>query len=272
MLTNRDSFLVDVDLDRLKARISEYFDPDLSHSEILRRYPAAMGSLSGAAASDAQAVRDVLLSRGREDRAGFRSFVYRPFDIRWLYWEPDGGLLDRPRPDYEPHVFKGNLWLTAAQHLRQGATQPQAVLAEHLGSHHLIERGSNLFSAWLREDTLGTATSDGRRPNLSPVARRYLERVNLTVEDLFHHALAVLHSPAYREVNAGALRMEWPRIPMPHWAELTALTGAEENDVAAKADRGCRNPGRLSRSWTEVGRIAQSRDASSRRHQRPTSA
>ena len=30
------------------------------------------------------------------------------------------------------------------------------------------------------------------------------------------HALALLHDPVYRAANAGALRMEWPRIPLPH--------------------------------------------------------
>ena len=34
--------------------------------------------------------------------------------------------------------------------------------------------------------------------------------------------LAVLHDPAYRQANAGALRMEWPRIPLPGWPELSA--------------------------------------------------
>ena len=42
--TSRDSFLIDADLDRLKARISDYFDSDLSHEEIARRYPAMMNS------------------------------------------------------------------------------------------------------------------------------------------------------------------------------------------------------------------------------------
>ena len=81
---------------------------------------------------------------------------------------------------------------------------------------------SAFFPAWLGEDALGTDASGARRPNLSPAARRYLERLNLTVEDLFHHVLAVLHDPAYRQANAGALRMEWPRIPLPGWPELSA--------------------------------------------------
>ena len=45
--TKRDLFLVDVDLDRLQARVADYFDPELSHEEIARRYPGAMKSSSG---------------------------------------------------------------------------------------------------------------------------------------------------------------------------------------------------------------------------------
>ena len=56
------------------------------------------------------------------------------------------------------------------------------------------------------------------------------------VEDLFHHVLAVLHDPDYREANAGALRMEWPRIPLPGWPDGDAPGAAEE--LAASAARG----------------------------------
>ena len=56
------------------------------------------------------------------------------------------------------------------------------------------------------------------------------------MEDLFHHVLAVLHDPAYREANAGALRMEWPRIPLPGWPDGDQQGAAE--DLAASAARG----------------------------------
>ena len=233
VLTNRDAFLVDIDLDRLKTRVVEYFDAVLSHDEISRRYPRVMQDTGR---FDALAARDALLRRGGPHDEGFVRFTYRPFDTRWLYWEAETKLLDEKRADYKPHVFTGNLWLTAARHLRQGATEPQAAFTGHLGSHHLIERGSNLFPAWLREDTLGTDMSGARHPNLSPNAARYLERLNLTVEDLFHHVLAVLHNPTYRQANAGALRMEWPRISLPHWSELSGRSGTGEADVAAKID------------------------------------
>ena len=90
--------------------------------------------------------------------------------------------------------------------------------------------------AWLRGEDLALDTPDGRRPNLSPTAARYLDALGLGVEDLFHHVLAVLHDPAYRAENAGALRMEWPRIPLPAWPDGDRDGAAEE--LAASAARG----------------------------------
>ena len=60
------------------------------------------------------------------------------------------------------------------------------------------------------------------------------------MEDLFHHALAVLHDPAYREANAGALRMEWPRIPLPGWSggDSDADVGDAADELRASAARG----------------------------------
>ena len=231
--TDRDSFLVDTDIDRLKARIGDYFDPALGHEEIARRYPPAMRDTTSVQL-DARAVREALLASDGPDEAGFVRFAYRPFDNRWLYWEAEPGLLARPRPDYKSHVFKGNVWFSAAQHLRKGATETQACFLTHLGQLHLIERSANLFPAWLRTDSQDA----GRRPNLSGAAQRYLKRLGLGVEDLFHHVLATLHDPAYREANAGALRMEWPRIPLPGWpAPGNASVSTASEQGSASPDR-----------------------------------
>ena len=212
--TSRDSLVVDIDLDKLKARIQAYFDS----GEVQRDGP---------------------------DEAGFVQFAYRPYDTRWLYWESNGGLLDRPRPEYRPHIFNGNLWLSSAQHLRKGAEEAQTWFTAHIGSLHLIERGANMFPAWLRaeqpdgQQQMLDGGGEQRRPNLSAKAQAYLDRLGLGVgvEDLFHHALAVLHDPAYRAANAGALRMEWPRIPLPDWPNGDASDAADELRVSAARGR-----------------------------------
>ena len=247
--TKRDSFLIDVDLERLRERIADYFNPDVSHEEIARLYPSAMTSSSGFVVRDARAVRDTVLARGGPISTGFVRHAYRPFDDRWLYWEPGHGLLGRPVPHYRHHVFDGNLWLSSAQHLRRGAEEPQTCFTKHLGSLHLIERTALMFPAGLLDDEIGDDGDITRRANLSGPAQRYLERLGATVEDLFHHVLTILHGPGYRRANAGALSMEWPRIPLPGWPESNASGAAEA--LAASASRG-RELARLLDSDTPV--------------------
>ena len=230
--TNRDGFVVDVDLARLKSRIADYFNPSLSHEDIARRHPVAMRPR---ARYDPRAVRQILLGRGGPTEAGFIRYAYRPFDTRWLYWEADSKLLNEKRPDYRPHVFEGNIWISAVPHLRKDATEPQACITKFMACLHLIERGANMFPAWLRDDGLGTDVVNGtrRRPNLSPAAENYLGNLGLGVEDLFHYVLAVLHDTVYREANAGALRMEWPRIPLPGWPHGDADRASEQLTASA---------------------------------------
>ena len=235
--TDRDVFLVDIDLGRLKERVADYFNPDASHEAIARRWPSAMRNTSSVRL-DARTVRERRLAAGQPDEAAFLRCSYRPFDNRWLYWEEESGLLARPRPEYRPHVFAENLWLTAAQHVRRGAAQPQTCFTRHLGQLHLIERSASLFPAWLRLPRIESdEADDGRRPNLSPSAVRYLDACGRNVEDLFHFVLAILHDPVYLEANAGALRIGWPRIPLPGWQHAGAADTSARFAAAVETGR-----------------------------------
>ena len=230
--TSRDSFLVDVDRDRLKTRTADYFNSDLSHEEIARRYPTVMNTT---ARFDARLVRDSLLKRGSPDETGFVRYAYRPFDDRWLYWEADTKLLDEKRADYKPHVFEGNLWLVLQNKARPDLSPPLAI--SDIGDLNQMNSGVYCLPAYLRDAGLGShVTGAQHRPNLSPAAQGYLERVGAGVDDLFHHTLAVMHDPAYREANADALRAEGPRIPLPGWPDGDQQGAAE--DLAASAARG----------------------------------
>ena len=233
VLTNRDSFLVDTDLDRLRGRIADYFAPNISDAEIVRRHPVAMRETRRFAARQTRAS---LVKRGGPEDSNFVRFCYRPFDVRWLYWEPETKLVEERRAEYRPHLMPGNLWLTAAKQLRKGATEPQACFSSLPVSHHLIERGTNLFPAWLsagRELRYDTA---GSRPNLSVAAQQYLTALGVGPHDLFHHILAVLHDPRYLRSNAGALSVEWPRIPLPGWPDGHRADAKQE--LSASAQRG----------------------------------
>ena len=169
--------------------------------------------------------------------SGFVRHSYRPFDDRWIYWEPETKLLREKSPNYPPHVFQGNRWFSAVPRLRRDSTEPQTLVTSNIASLHLNEWSASMFPMWLRDDGLRIdGTSTQHRPNLSLPAQHYLDRLGLGVEDLFHHVIATLHDPDYRTANAGALRMEWPRIPLPGWPDGVADGAADA--LAESAARG----------------------------------
>jgi hypothetical protein len=228
--TSRDDFLVDIDKDRLERRINDYFDPDISDPEIARRHPAAMKS---GARFDAAKVRKELLRRGILID-NFVRYAYRPFDVRWLYWEPETKLLDEKRAEYREHVFSSNIWLVSQQKARRDWFSPQ--VGGQLGCLDLMDRGASCFPAYLRNEFDSTQDQLWVKPNLSQSVEDHLRSNALKVDDLFHHIVAIMHSAAYRAENVGALRLDWPRIPLAGDWEAFRASAELGRSVAALLD------------------------------------
>jgi hypothetical protein len=53
---------------------------------------------------------------------------------------------------------------------------------------------------------------------------------------LFFHVIAVVHSPAYRQEHADALRQNWPRIPLPLSAAILSKSAKRGRGVASLLD------------------------------------
>jgi len=213
--TSRDEALVDSDRDRLAARMLTYFDSSVSDDEIAVLMPTLMRDRARFAAA---AVRRELLKRGFLADKVVR-YCYRPFDCRWLYWEPETKLLDEKREEYFPHVVPDNLWIEARQ------KQPMEAFDRGFVTRCLSDNLGNGLSSYFPLK-LSPWGGDGRAENLSKAASAYLKDVVAANLDLFHHVVASLRSPSYGRENAGALRQDWPRIPLP--ATRDALLASAE--------------------------------------------
>ena len=238
IITARDSLLVDVDREALEERMRYYFDPAVSWSRLKTLCPAAVKETRRFAA---KSTRQHLLNRGFLPQRVVK-YGYRPFDVRWLYWEPETKLVEEKRAEFFPHVFGGNLWLSASQRHRRAYSPP--VVMSQVGAFHLFERATTYFPLYLApetadtdlfdhpETTLNAADIGGKEPsrartNLSKEARWYLETIDAAPEALFFHVVAILHAPAYGRENSGALRQDWPRIPL-LWDEPDLLQQSAE--------------------------------------------
>ena len=68
------------------------------------------------------------------------------------------------------------------------------------------------------------------------MAESYLAELDASPEDLFFHIVAILHTPAFRADNQGALRQDWPRIPLPEAAALVKASAELGEKIAALLD------------------------------------
>jgi hypothetical protein len=233
--TSRDDFLTDIDRERLEARLGQYFSTEVSDNDMRRLAPGVMAST---ARFRADTVRAYLRERGLLARNVVR-YCYRPFDFRWLYWEPETKLLDEKRSDYFPHVFDGNVWIEARQRQPMEAFDRGYVvrtLADNFGNGL-----SSFFPLRLKTDhqqsTLHTqGQTAGPLVNLSEWAAKFLDRVNGSPEQAFYHTVAVLHAGAYRAENAAALRQDWPRIPLPDTLDALAASAELGRHVVSLLD------------------------------------
>ena len=232
--TSRDDLVVDIDRERLISRMQRYFDRDVRHEEFAHSAPHVMEDSRG---YQAREMRESMQQLGLEPSQVVK-YCYRPFDVRWLFWKEQGKLLDRPRPDYLKHIFPGNFWIEARQKQpmeRFDRGYLTAALADNFGNGL-----SSFFPLYLRngEQTLLFSTENGFKikPNLTPEAQAYLNVVEAEAPELFFHLLATLHTPRYRVENAGALRQDWPRVPLPAARTILLNSAGLGKQVAALLD------------------------------------
>ena len=120
---------------------------------------------------------------------------------------------------------------------------PQVIRS--IGCLDLMDRGASCFPLYLHTTatTAPLLEEAGRRANLSTEGARYVASIGAREEALFYHTLAVLHSPAYQTENVGALRQDWPRIPLPDSRKSLEASAALGEQIAALLDTEAEVPG-----------------------------
>ena len=154
VMTSRDGFLIDIDLPRLQKRVTDYFDAGLSHREIAQCYPVVM---KAASRFDGRTVREELLRRGGPKKTGFFRYAYRPFDLRWIYWESSTELIHFPVAAFKLHVFEGNLWFVLQNEARPDLSPPLVI--KEMGDLNQMNSGVYCVPIWLSDNDLGIDTS-----------------------------------------------------------------------------------------------------------------
>lgn len=233
-----DGSIVDHDRNALAERMKAYFGaPDFtvvaSMSPVLATVRARYSP---------EAVWKDLRANTTFDDARAVPYLLFPLDLRWLYYEPRGKLLNEKRPEFWDNLAGNEFFVTVPQPRQVSETRP--LLTRTLVDLHVHDRGSVCFP---RESVSGTLVSD-RTANLAHAAWAKLKDAwtisgDLTgasakalVGRLFRLALAIMHSPQYEQDHADALAQDWAHLPIPTDARVFEDLASVGDQIATLLD------------------------------------
>ena len=210
--THRDHFVIDFDKDTLLQRIREFRDLSIPDETLRRR-------------CDLRDTRDWKLTPNREQLAQdphwqsyLQPILYRPFDVRWIYFTPH--VVELPREEVMLHMVRGaNVALIAPRQV--AADFHHAFVTIYMSGVNNIGTAGRYGAGFHFPLYLYHQEADGavvREANLRAEFVRALG-VEASSEQVLAYIYAVLHAPSYRARYAEFLRRDFPRIPLPRDAE-----------------------------------------------------
>jgi predicted helicase len=216
ILTKRDSLVVAFSTDELLSALRRFADPCRSDKEVAEEFGVPLADKDKWNVSKARA------SLAGVSERNVRPLLYRPFDIRFVYYEDT--LVARTNRRVLKHLeqAKGNwAFIFGRQGMATGSEQWDVCFAcSGLADQNIYRRGGGtVFPIHLASDEHGLDLGDSRL-NFSGNLTKHFTGFKAKPEDIFHYAYAVFHSPSYRSRYAEFLKIDFPRLPLTSNLEL----------------------------------------------------
>jgi predicted helicase len=234
--TNRDHLLIDFKFPVLLERIKNLAEKIISDDEIKKLYNLVDSEYWNTA-------RERQKIRTTDWQKSFTSILYRPFDIRSLFYQQNlieigrGGAATKVMG----HMIRGqNLGLVATRqftgsefyHILCSSVPIEMKTCSH-------DRGTSFFPLYVIPDPNNPQKStvkEQRRPNLSD---EFLTEITNklgytpTPEAIFYYIYAIFHSPTYRTRYAEFLKIDFPRVPLTSNDQLFRKLGEYGEELVA---------------------------------------
>jgi hypothetical protein len=237
--------VMDRDKGPLAARMQDYFNAK-SFAALKKAHPAF-------AEEWARYEPEEVWKRLKKE-SGFKAtnvvpYLLFPYDLRWLYFEEKGKLLNEKRPEFFANLADNEFLIIVPEPRQVSETRP--MFSRILGDLHVHDRGSVYVPVKARDHGLfkgvyaNLANSVWERLQKDWKLKSVLEDPAAieTVLSLFRLALAMVHSPRYEREHADSLAHDWAHLPIPKDKKLLgeiAATGKYLEvllDASSDADR-----------------------------------
>ncbi|MDO8578768.1 MAG: type ISP restriction/modification enzyme [Dehalococcoidales bacterium] len=262
IVTARDEFVLDFDKVKLRDRIEEFRGDGLSDDDIRNK-----NELKDTKVWNVTSARKAL--RNDEDyEQAFATCLYRPFDIRPLFYHKD--MLERPRPEVMHQLQHTNFALVCPKRVETVGTWQHLLCSRNIVDHVAVSLKTidSTFPLYLYAKEGEMQFGKGRCPNLSlDFIKVFSEKLGLKFvddgkgdlketsgpEDIFNYAYAVFHSPTYRARYAEFLKIDFPRLPLTSNKELFKALAEKGAELVALHLMGSLRLNKLITSYSEKG-------------------
>ena len=225
IVTAKDGLVIDFTKQGLKDRISRFADPakpdDQVRAEFFPRKKAGKYPPGDSRGWKLPAARAALQSTDWSE--DIQPVAYRPFDIRAIIYRPD--MVDWGRFEHMRHMLAGNNYGLLVSRSAIGEPSWKEVQVTNLIAEFGIMstrpgNGTPLFPLYIYPDD--HELEQTRRVNYDVKLYAQLQELAIHPENgkpdeinVLDYLYGVLHCPAYREIYAEFLKIDFPRIPWP---------------------------------------------------------
>lgn len=222
IVTGKDDLFINISKDSLRAGIFQLFNRNES-DENVKAY-CDLTNPSGL---------KILEKRKKFsfNEANILPYFYRPFDLRFIYFEPN--IFERARFEISKNLLEENLALVTSR-LTARQLFNNVIIINSLSDYKLGDstRGSYVFPLYLYntlnysqskhvqqvllDESLSNMGTSKRRSNINLQFVKFISDsygTEVTSVDIFNYIYAILFSDVFRKKYAEDLRKDFPRIP-----------------------------------------------------------
>ncbi|MEA2022118.1 MAG: type ISP restriction/modification enzyme, partial [Candidatus Caldatribacteriota bacterium] len=213
IVTARDKFVIGFDKFEIRNRMLQFKNLTLPDEIIKDTY-----KLKDTRSWKLSLARNKL-SKDKNWDTYYQKILYRPFDIRYIYYTEI--MVDWGRPKYMRHMLEDNIGLITARS-NKSSDMDHFFITDIMMETKCGERTtqSAIFPLYIYPDeknkNLFNHTQIEKEPNIPPFIFEKLNECysrKPTPEEILYYIYAVFYSNIYRETYAEFLKIDFPRVP-----------------------------------------------------------
>jgi predicted helicase len=215
IVTARDKFVIGFNKDELRNRILQFKNLSLTDEIIKEAF-----NLKDTRGWKLPLARRKL-SEDKNWDTYYQKILYRPFDIRHIYYTEN--MVDWGRPEIMRHMLEENISICFMRQYSGSMAYSHYIVSEHMvdnrtffSSKGIILQAPLYIYPNEQNKNLFNHSKTEKEPNIDPVVFKKLgenyKRIP-TPEEILYYIYGIFYSNIYRETYSEFLKIDFPRVP-----------------------------------------------------------